>query len=54
VKALKYRLLLLCNDKTLLPNIISEIRNLRYPDPYKGKGVRFYEEPLKLKAGKQR
>jgi len=54
MKAIKYRLFLLCLEKDLLPRIIHEIRLLRYPDPYKGKGIRYYQEPLKLKVGKQR
>jgi large subunit ribosomal protein L6 len=33
--------------------IASEIRGLREPDVYKGKGVQYYNEILKLKKGKR-
>lgn len=32
--------------------VASEIRGLRPPDPYKGKGVRYSDERLRLKVGK--
>lgn len=32
--------------------VASEIRRLRPPDPYKGKGVRYSDEKLRLKVGK--
>jgi large subunit ribosomal protein L6 len=32
--------------------VAAEIRGLRTPDPYKGKGVRYSDEKLKLKVGK--
>jgi large subunit ribosomal protein L6 len=32
--------------------VAAEIRSLRPPDPYKGKGVKYSDEVLKLKAGK--
>jgi large subunit ribosomal protein L6 len=32
--------------------VAAEIRGLRPPDPYKGKGVRYSDERLKLKVGK--
>lgn len=33
---------------------INEIRNLRFPDPYRGKGIRFRFQEIKFKPGKQR
>jgi large subunit ribosomal protein L6 len=32
--------------------VAAEIRRLRPPDPYKGKGIRYSDERLKLKVGK--
>lgn len=40
-------------DKALVGQIAAEIRNLRKPDPYKGKGIRYVGELIKLKAGKK-
>lgn len=39
-------------DKALLGQIAANIRSLRPPDPYKGKGIRYAGEQLKLKPGK--
>ncbi|GAB4537461.1 MAG: 50S ribosomal protein L6 [Thermodesulfovibrionia bacterium] len=39
-------------DKQLLGEVASNIRSLRSPDSYKGKGVRYAEEFIKLKPGK--
>ncbi len=39
-------------DKQLVGQVAANIRELRAPDPYKGKGVRFAGERIKLKAGK--
>jgi large subunit ribosomal protein L6 len=39
-------------DKQLLGQIAANIRDLRPPDVYKGKGVRYSGERLKLKVGK--
>lgn len=39
-------------DKQLLGQIASDIRNLRKPEPYKGKWIRYSDEIVKLKAGK--
>lgn len=39
-------------DKQLLGQIAAEIRSLRAPEPYKGKGVRYRGEVVKTKAGK--
>jgi len=39
-------------DRQLLGQVAAQIRALRPPEPYKGKGVRYKEEVVKLKAGK--
>lgn len=39
-------------DKQLIGNIASKIREVRPPDPYKSKGIRYTGEILKKKAGK--
>lgn len=39
-------------DKHKLGQVASNIRSLRLPDSYKGKGIRYSGEFLKLKAGK--
>ena len=39
-------------DKQKLGQTAAEMHNLRKPDPYKGKGVRYADVPLKLRPGK--
>jgi large subunit ribosomal protein L6 len=39
-------------DRQQVGQVASEIRNLRRPDPYKGKGIRYSDERLRLKVGK--
>jgi large subunit ribosomal protein L6 len=39
-------------DRQQVGQVAAEIRGLRSPDPYKGKGVRYSDERLKLKVGK--
>lgn len=39
-------------DKQLVGQVAANIRVLRLPDSYKGKGIRYAEERIKLKAGK--
>lgn len=39
-------------DKQLLGQVAANIRKLRPPEPYKGKGVKYTEETIKRKAGK--
>ena len=41
-----------CADKQLLGQVAHKIRSLRAPEPYKGKGVKFVGEVLRIKAGK--
>jgi large subunit ribosomal protein L6 len=39
-------------DKQLVGQFAAEVRSVRKPEPYKGKGVRYQGELVKLKAGK--
>ncbi len=39
-------------DKQLVGQVAAEIRSLRPPEPYKGKGIRYADEVIRLKAGK--
>ena len=39
-------------DKQLVGEVAANIRKLRKPDPYKGKGVRYQGEQIRRKAGK--
>jgi len=39
-------------DRQQVGQIVADMRSLRRPDPYKGKGVRYADEKLKLKPGK--
>ena len=40
-------------DKALVGQITADIRKVRQPEPYKGKGIRYKGETIKLKAGKR-
>jgi large subunit ribosomal protein L6 len=39
-------------DKEVVGQVASEIRNVRPPEPYKGKGIRYQGEQVRRKAGK--
>ncbi len=39
-------------DKQLVGDVASDIRRVRPPDPYKGKGIRYQGEKLRRKVGK--
>lgn len=39
-------------DKQLVGEVAAEIRDIRPPEPYKGKGVRYVGEQVRRKAGK--
>jgi large subunit ribosomal protein L6 len=39
-------------DKELVGETAARIKRLRFPDSYKGKGIRYTDETLKLKPGK--
>jgi len=40
------------NNKQLLGEVAAQIRALRPPEPYKGKGVKYADEQIRRKAGK--
>ncbi|MEK9183645.1 MAG: 50S ribosomal protein L6 [Patescibacteria group bacterium] len=40
-------------DKALVGEAAARIRKIKKPDPYKGKGIRYEGEIIKLKAGKK-
>jgi len=46
------RLTLTSADKQLIGQVAANIRGLRPPDSYKGKGVKYADQKLKLKVGK--
>jgi len=39
-------------DRQLVGKFASEVRSLRLPEPYKGKGIRYEEEKIRKKVGK--
>jgi large subunit ribosomal protein L6 len=41
-----------CN-KVVVGQVASNIRKIRKPEPYKGKGIRYVNEFIKIKAGKK-
>lgn len=48
----KNRLMLTSADKDELGQTAAKLRELRAPEPYKGKGVKYVEETIKKKVGK--
>jgi large subunit ribosomal protein L6 len=47
-------ILLKGSDKQRIGQVAAEIRGLRPPEPYKGKGVRYSGEKISLKEGKKK
>lgn len=41
------------NDRQQVGQVAADIRGLRPPEPYKGKGIRYADERVRIKAGKQ-
>jgi large subunit ribosomal protein L6 len=39
-------------DKALVGQVAADIRKVRPPEPYKGKGIKYLEEKIRRKAGK--
>ena len=39
-------------DKQLVGLVAAKIRSFRKPEPYKGKGIRYKDEYIKIKQGK--
>lgn len=54
VRVRKQFVLLISSNRQILNNTIVNVRLLRYPDPYRGKGIRFRYQIMKFKVGKQR
>ena len=48
----KNRVILTSADRDVLGQTAAKVRELRPPEPYKGKGVKYAEEVIKKKAGK--
>lgn len=46
------RLTITGNDKILVGQVAADIRSLRPPEPYKGKGIRYEGEVIERKVGK--
>ena len=40
------------SDKTLVGQVAANIRKIRPPEPYKGKGIKYVDEVIRRKAGK--
>jgi len=40
-------------DKELVGQVSADIRSRKKPEPYKGKGIRYQGEVIKIKAGKK-
>ena len=51
-KAEGSKLLLSSIDKQLVGEVAAQIRRVRPPEPYKGKGIKYVEEVIRRKAGK--
>jgi len=54
IRCIKKKIVLFGIDKAQLVTIAEQIKALRYPNTYKGKGIRYVDEIVKLKPGKQR
>jgi len=54
VKPLKNYLLVFTFRKDLFGGSVYHIRHLRFPDPYRGKGIRYRYQIMRFKPGKQR
>jgi large subunit ribosomal protein L6 len=52
-KARKQEIVVKGIDKALVGQVAADIRKVRRPDSYKGKGIRYKGEVVKLKAGKR-
>ena len=51
-KVEKNRVMLTSADRDLVGQTAAKVRELRPPEPYKGKGVKYVEEVIKRKVGK--
>jgi len=41
------------HDKQLLGQVAAKVRSYRQPEPYKGKGIRYVDETVRVKEGKK-
>jgi large subunit ribosomal protein L6 len=48
----KNRIILSSADRDVLGQTAAKVREMRPPEPYKGKGVKYAEETIKRKVGK--
>ena len=39
-------------DKQMVGQFAADVRSLRPPEPYKGKGIRYHDEHIRRKVGK--
>ena len=46
------RIIVRGHDKQLVGQVAADIRKIRKPEPYKGKGIRYVGEHIRRKAGK--
>ena len=53
-RTLKNYLFMFSNDLALLTQTAYRVKTFRFPDSYKGKGIRYFKEIVPLKIGKQR
>lgn len=54
VRSKKGRIMVFGCDRKEVGRVAADIRGLRVPDPYKGKGILYHGEEIRLKQGKQR
>jgi hypothetical protein len=54
IRLAKHKVLMFSSKPSLLYEVASQIRGYRPPDAYKGRGLKYHDERLKLKPGKQR
>jgi large subunit ribosomal protein L6 len=54
IKPLKNHLLIFTFRNDLFGSSVYHIRHLRFPDPYRGKGIRYRYQIMHFKPGKQR
>jgi len=52
LKAERTSIIVSGDDKQLVGSVASKIRSFRKPEPYKGKGVRYKNEYIRIKQGK--
>ena len=49
---IQVRIVVVGSDKQMVGNFAAELRKVRKPEPYKGKGIRYEGEVVKIKPGK--